>query len=134
NVRGLYSQDGFNDAYRASPNVTVPQNVDIEAIRRSLASAASDASALYNRLLELERRVPGARQFAGTVLQLQAQADYLKRRITSRQTLEQEVGELQRLDAQWRELSYRMTQSSGRDRATLDLIRRMDATGNQISE
>ena len=132
-VKELFSPNGFNDHRRSAVPVTLPANVDIEAIRQSLSSASRDAHTLYHELRAQEAGVPGLLQYTGNLLRLQVNAESLAERITNRRELERHLADLQQLDAQWRQLSYDLGLLPGLDRQSLALIRQLDQTSDQIT-
>ena len=137
-VIDLFSQDGFGDSSRRNfvPGgpVALPNNVDINAVRRGLDTAAADAQNLYRSLDAVSRNVPAVRQYLANVLQMQARAQMLSRQITNRTELERALPELRALDTDWKDVSYRLGGVRGLDRTSLDLIRRLDATSEQIGK
>lgn len=140
-VLELYNrQDGFGDATRQSfgpgtgAPVTLPNNVDINGIRRGLDSAAADARALSDSLNNQIRYVPAVRTHIADVIRLQALAQSISRRVATKADLERAIPDLQQLDSDWRLVSYRLGQLRGLDRTSTDLIKRMDATGDQVAK
>ncbi|MGC1274403.1 MAG: hypothetical protein WBC44_11905 [Planctomycetaceae bacterium] len=137
-VLELFSRDEFSDSqarsFQPRTPVELPNNVDINLIRRGLESAVTDAHNLHHSLDAQSRSIPAVRQYLGSVLQLEARAQMLARQITNRTELERALPELRALDTDWKDVSYRLAGVRGLDRASLDLIRRLDATSDQVSK
>ncbi|HEX6984197.1 MAG TPA: hypothetical protein VF170_02420, partial [Planctomycetaceae bacterium] len=134
----LFERDEFRDSgdrsYGPAAPVTLPNNVDVAAVRRGLDSAAADARALHDSLNAQLRYVPAARSYLADILQMQARAGLLSRQISTKADLERAVPELRALDSDWRRVSYGLSGVRGLDRTATDLIKRLDATGEQITK
>lgn len=134
-VRGLYNPEGFSP-FRpgTTPPADLPANVDVNAVRQGLTTAARDAQALYDSLIAQDRRISGLRQYTGSLLRLQVRADQLSRSINNRAALEQSLPELRQIDTEWRQLSYQLKQFRGLDRTSTNLIAQLDRTSEQITK
>lgn len=133
----ILGQDGFNvspQQYGPVTPVTLPNNIDITAIRRGLDSATNDAKALYTSLERQSTFVPAARTYLTDILRMQARAQSLSQRIRTKADLERSMPEMQALDSDWRRVSYGLSGVRGLDRTATDLVLRLDATGEQITK
>jgi len=139
-VIDLYNQqNGFGDAARSygpasNQPVSLPNNVDLNGIRRGLDSAAADARALNDSLNRQIGYVPAVRAYLADIVRLQALAQSISRRVSTKADLEQALPDLRQLDSDWRLVSYRLAQVRGLDRNATDLIKRLDATGDQLTK
>lgn len=139
-VIDLYNQQNiFDDSARrsfgpATESVTLPNNVDLNGIRRGLDAAAADARALSDSLNAQVRYVPAVRAYLADIVRLQALAQSISRRASTKADLERAIPDLRQLDSDWRLVSYRLSQVRGLDRTATDLIKRLDATGDQLTK
>jgi hypothetical protein len=139
-VIDLYNQqNNFDDAARrtygpSTQSITVPNNVDLNGIRRGLDSAAADARALSDSLNGQIRYVPAVRGYLADVVRLQALAQSISRSVSTKADLERALPDLRQLDTDWRQVSYQLAQLRGLDRTATDLIKRLDATGDQLTK
>lgn len=136
-VLDFLERDEFSGSSRSfTPRtpIVLPNNVDVNTVRRGLDAVAKAARDLHQRLNSVSRTVPAVRQYIGNVLQLESRAQNLARQITDRNSLERLLPELRSLDTDWKDVSYRIGGVRGLDRTTLDLIRRLDTTSEQIAK
>lgn len=134
----ILGQDGFNTTapqrYGPTNPVTLPNNIDINGVRRGLDSAYNDARALYTSLDRQSSYVPAARNYLTDILRMQARAQSLSQQIRTKADLERVLPDLQALDADWRRVSFGLSGVRGLDRTATDLIKRLDDTGAQITK
>lgn len=132
-MENLFSPEGFHDPQQSKTQVKLPWNVDVGSVRKTLENVSSEAHALYRSLWTQEAQIAGVRRLSADLLRLEVRAKSLANRLNNREDLESNLGELQQIDADWRQLSYNLKLLSGLDQQTKSLIDRIDQASGRFA-